>query len=219
MRKKTNRALPWAAPAAGMAAGLVLAAFATLTTSATAQVPGLQSQDVGFPALAGSTTFAAGKYTIVGGGNDIWGNADNFHYAYITATGDFDYVVKVEDLQGPDGWTKAELMAREVDEVSFGGPDAGDRFIASMTTRSAGQNEVGLQWRSDARASGCGWPNDIGIAAPVVRPAYPNTWLRLERIGNKFWGYNSTDGTAWTVLRGSPYVIDAETLNLSLIHI
>ena len=196
-----------------MAAGLVLAAFATLTTSATAQVPGLQSQDVGFPALAGSTTFAAGKYTIVGGGNDIWGNADNFHYAYITATGDFDYVVKVEDLQGPDGWTKAELMAREVDEVSFGGPDAGDRFIASMTTRSAGQNEVGLQWRSDARASGCGWPNDIGIAAPVVRPAYPNTWLRLERIGNKFWGYNSTDGTAWTVLRGSPYVIDAETLN------
>ncbi|MHB9006928.1 MAG: hypothetical protein ACYDC1_08345, partial [Limisphaerales bacterium] len=63
MRKKTNRALPWATPAAGMAAGLALAAFATLTASATAQVAGLKSQDVGFPALAGSTTFAAGKYT------------------------------------------------------------------------------------------------------------------------------------------------------------
>ena len=202
MRNKSLRAVSWVALAAGLA-----------STAALGQVPGLKNQDVGFPALAGSTTFTGGKYTIVGGGNDIWGNSDNFHYAYITVTGDFDYIVKCEDLQGPDGWSKAELMAREVDEASYGGPDGTDRFIASMTTRSAGQNEVALQWRSNARGSGCAWPNDIGFGTPVVRPAYPNTWLRLERIGNNFWGYNSTDGTTWSVLRGSPYVTDAETLN------
>lgn len=80
-----------------------------------------------------------------------------------------------------------------------------------MTTRAAGQNEVALQWRSDygtaisGFGSGCAWPNDIGIGAPLARPAYPNTWLRLERIDSRFWGYSSTNGTNWTLLRGSPY--------------
>ena len=194
MRNKTLQAVSLVALAVGLAG-----------TTAWAQIPGLKNQDVGFPALPGSTTFADGKYTIVGGGNDIWGNADNFHYAYITVTGDFDYIVKVESLEGPDGWTKAELMAREIDEVTFGGPDASDRHISNMTTRSAGQNEVGLQFRSDARSAGSAWPNDIGITTPTYAPTYPNTWLRLERMGSKFWGYASTDGNTWTVLRGSPY--------------
>jgi hypothetical protein len=200
MLNKTLRGVSIAALVAGLA-----------SSAAWGQIPGLKNQDVGMTSLAGSTTFAGGKYTIVGGGADIWGAADGFHFAYITVTGDFDYIVKCEDLQGPDGWSKAELMAREVGDGAD--PDGGDRFIASMTTRSGGQNEVALQWRSDLRGGGCAWPNDIGIATPVVRPAYPNTWLRLERIGNNFWGYNSTDGTTWSMLRGSPYVIDTETLN------
>lgn len=177
------------------------------------QVPGLRNQDVGAPTLAGSTTYSAatGKYTIVGGGNDIWNNSDNFHYAYITVTGDFDYIVKCEDLQGPDNWSKAELMAREVDEATYGGPMGDDRHISTMTTRAGGQNEVALQWRSNARGSGSAWPNDIGITAPLYRPTYPNTWLRLERVGSKFWGYASQDGVTWTELRGGGY--DFEGLN------
>jgi len=43
----------------------------------------------------------------------------------------------------------------------------------------------------------------------VQRPTYPNTWLRLERMGSKFWGYASTDGQSWTLLRGSPYDFNA----------
>ncbi|MBM3884090.1 MAG: DUF1349 domain-containing protein, partial [Verrucomicrobia bacterium] len=170
------------------------------------QIPGLKNEDVGYPALLGSTTYANGKYTIVGGGNDIWGSSDNFHYAYIIVTGDFDYIVKVESLSGPDNWTKAELMAREAADWGLGpDPEGDDRHISNMTTRSGGQNEVALQWRSNNRGSGSAWPNDIGITTPVQRPTYPNTWLRLERMGSKFWGYASTDGQSWTLLRGSPY--------------
>lgn len=202
MRNKTSRVLSALAVAAGLAAA-----------AAWGQIPGLQNQDVGFPGLPGSTTFAGGKYTVTGGGNDIWGASDNFHYAYIKVTGDFDYIVKVESLTRnstngtDDGWSKAELMAREAVDDGFGGlfPDGSDRHISNMTTRSDGQNEVGLQWRSDLRGSGSAWPNDIGITTPVYRPTYPNTWLRLERVGSKFWGYASTDGVTWTELRGSPY--------------
>lgn len=194
---------------------LLVATFAGLAvaTALAQQIPGLKYQDVGSPTLPGSTTYSAatGKYTIVGGGNDIWNNSDNFHYAYITVTGDFDYIVRCEDLQGPDNWTKAELMAREIDEATYGGPDGTDRHISVMTTRTGGQNEVALQWRSNARGSGSAWPNDIGIGTPLYRPTYPNTWLRLERVGSRFWGYASQDGVTWTELRGSGY--DFEGLN------
>ncbi len=187
---------------------LAVAAIAVMAaTVGLAQPAGIKHQDVGSPSLAGSYTVAAGKISMVGGGNDIWNSADNFHFAYITVTGDFDYVVKVENLQGPDNWSKAELMAREGTDagaagLSFAGED---RHISNMTTRSGGQNEIGLQWRSDSSGTGSAWPNDIGIGTPLQRPTYPNTWLRLERTGSKFWGYASSDGLAWTLLRGSPY--------------
>src|SRR5205823_10880334 len=29
---------------------------------------------------------------------------------------------------------------------------------------------------------------------------YPNVWIRLQRAGNTFTGYFSTDGTTWTVV-------------------
>jgi len=144
---------------AAMALGLVL-------PSSRAQTPTLVSQDVGAPLLAGSMSQAGGKITIVGGGNDIWNASDNFYYAFFQVTNDFDYEAKVEDLQGPDNWTKAELMAREAADLGTGlQPQGDDRHINVMTTRAGGQNEVALQWRSDSRASGSAWPNEIGIAA------------------------------------------------------
>lgn len=185
--------------AATLAAGLTL-------PSAQAQTPTLKSKDVGFPSLPGSLTQAGGKITIVGGGNDIWGTADNFYYAYFEVTGDFDYEVKVEDLQGPDNWTKAELMAREAADPGTGlDPGADDRHVSNMTTRAGGQNEIGLQWRSDFRGSGSAWPNDIGITTPLYRPTFPNTWLRLMRMGSKFYALAGTNGVDWVLLRGSPY--------------
>lgn len=185
---------------------LPLAGLCLAPQPGTSQTLTLQNQDVGFPALPGSLTVTNGKYVVIGGGNDIWGNSDNFHFAWLEVTNDFDYEVQVESLVGPDAWTKAELMAREAADFGTGLiPDGTDRHINSMTTRSAGQNEIALQWRADARGSGSAWPNDIGITAPVVRPTYPNTWLRLMRLGTKFYGLTSTNGVDWVLLRGSPY--------------
>ena len=69
--------------------------------------------DIGAPALAGSATFQNGTYTIVGSGNDIWDQADQFHYVYQAVTGDIDVSARVASLQGSNGWAKAGVMIRE----------------------------------------------------------------------------------------------------------
>lgn len=150
--------------------------------------------DLGSPLLAGSATDNGdGTKTIVGGGADIWGTADSGYFYYTTISDRvWDAVVRVRDLQGPDGWTKCELMVRLPDEFA-GMPLAGDPFIANMTTRSGGQNQIGPQWRA-VRGGDADW-NALGL---TVRPSYPNTWLKIERREAVFSIYYGTDGTTWT---------------------
>ena len=149
-------------------------------------------RDVGTPSLPGSVTGTPpGVQTIVGGGSDIWGTSDNFYYYYTTVTGQvWDAKVRVQDLQGPDHWTKCELMVRIPD--STGIPQGPDPFIAMMTTRSAGQNQIGPQWRS-SRGGNADW----NALNQTVRPGYPDVWLRIKREGSLFSLYYGTNGTDW----------------------
>jgi hypothetical protein len=198
---------------------LAAALAALLPSGAKAATPTLKDVDIGTynsndSTLTGSMTTtkdAAGNpvYLIRGGGDDIWNAADSFHYAYFKVSGDFDYVVRVQDVEGPDTWTKAELMAREPD--STGNPTQADRFVAQMTTRdstagTAGQNNVNIQLRVQDRGDnaagnpgGAQAPSDVGLNNYTTAPTYPNTWLRLRRAGNVFQNFVSTDGKNWTL--------------------
>ncbi len=159
--------------------------------------------DLGSPLLSGSATDNGdGTMTIVGGGADIWGTADSGFYYYTTMSDPvWDAVVRVRDLVnhddagtgtiGDDGWTKCELMVRLPDEWA-GMPMADDPFIANMTTRSGGQNQIGPQWRT-ARAGNADW-NALGL---TIRPDYPNVWLKIERREALFTLYYGTDGATW----------------------
>jgi hypothetical protein len=190
-----------------------IAAFAGLTAYSTqAAVPTLTGADVGAPSVPGSlttSTDATGTvYTVVGGGSDIWGTADNFYYAYFKVTGDFDYVVNVKSHvgnSGDGGWSKAELMARVDDGSGF--PQGGDVFLANMATRPssdtanaapAGVNNRGPQWRA-LRDQNCSatTPN------PAIPPQTANNWLRMERVGNVLYMYTSNDGLTWSMY--NPY--------------
>src|SRR5262249_57232414 len=48
------------------------------------------AQDIGAPAIAGSSSFntSSGVYTVAGAGTDISGTSDQFQYLYKTLTGD-----------------------------------------------------------------------------------------------------------------------------------
>ena len=183
---------------------LLIAALAGVSTRAA--TPTLTDVEIGAPSMPGSMTKAAdGKITITGGGADIWGAADACHYAYFKATGDFDYVVKVESLvgnSGDGGWSKAELMAR-LEETAGAGPQPGDPFLANMTTRPssdtansapAGVNFRGPQWRVNRDGNA-----DWRTPSPVITPNIPENWLRLERVGTAFYMYWSNDGKTWAM--------------------
>lgn len=151
--------------------------------------------DVGGPANAGSTVDNGdGTLTIRGGGNDIWNNSDQFFYHYQSVTGlSWNAVMRVHDLQGPDHWTKAMLMVRFPDPA-VGTPQGGDLHISASTTRAGGENWLFGAYRNSRNGGS-------GDYRPDVRPAYPNTWLRVERFGSTFNLYLGTDGVNWTKYR------------------
>ncbi len=149
----------------------------------------------------GSLTVNAepGSFTVEGGGGDIWDVSDEFTFHYRPIEGDFDVAIRVESVEPVARWTKAGLMVRE--------STAGDSRMAwvrttpeAVPTQSAdtGVNDVQFAYRKgydDGSGSNGGQHEEGGGI-----PSYPNTWLRLTRVGNVFTGYNSADGVNWTML-------------------
>jgi hypothetical protein len=142
------------------------------------------SGDIGTPAAAGSFSFDNDVYTIQGSGEDIWGTADAFHYAYRQMSGDFQMTIRVTDITafpGNDGWTKAGIMARQ--SLDTGSANV---FIAATDTAANGST---FQWRSAANSNSTSQRllEDIyTINEPVC--------IRLVRQGNTFTGYVLLEG-------------------------
>ena len=131
---------------------------------------------------------------IVGGGADIWGTADQFVYLYKQVTGNFDFIVKGESLVNSDVWAKMGPMARE-------STAPGSRHVFLAVTPQAGNNYYSAQGRP---GTGVASVSDIlenryqGIYRPAA--SYPNSWLRLQRIGSVFYEYTSTNGINWRLI-------------------
>ena len=69
--------------------------------------------DVGAPALAGSSTYANGVFTVNGAGADIWGGADQFQFVHQTLTGDGQIIARVTAEENTDPWAKAGVMIKQ----------------------------------------------------------------------------------------------------------
>src|SRR5713101_8464372 len=70
-------------------------------------------QDIGSPAIGGTSSAAAGGYDLTAGGRDIGGTSDQFTFEYEQRSGDFDVKMRLAALSSSDVWAKAGLMARE----------------------------------------------------------------------------------------------------------
>src|SRR5213083_602528 len=150
-----------------------------LISVADAQVVSSQDRDIGAVAVAGSASNnGTGGFTVTASGADIWGTADEFHYVYVSLTGDMEMVTRVTGVQFTDGWAKAGLMARET-------LDANSRNLMVFLTP---QNLSGFQWR--AATGGSSSYYDGGSAGLPY-------WLKLVRSGNTFSGYRAADGVNW----------------------
>jgi hypothetical protein len=144
---------------------------------------GLTDIDIGGAAPAGSATYANGKWTVKGGGAEIWGTNDSCHFAYQALTGDGAIVAKVESLQNTSPSAKAGVMMRT--SLAQGAPRA---WMAITNRVQAEQNMQNL-----AVYGG----NNYGNKVLPIASATASYWVKLERIGNMITGYVSPDGTNW----------------------
>jgi len=165
--------------------------------------------------IGSATNTSASDFTIIGGGNDIWDNVDEFTYQYTEVTGDFDVRVRVESLDPSARWTKAGIMVRETlaedSRMVFPrvtplavptvnpAPPAADAFGANDTRLAyrTGRHEPTGAFADDHNG---GRHEDIDAANTIGAANIPNAWLRLVRRGNVFHASNSVDGIAWQFL-------------------
>lgn len=151
--------------------------------------------DIGNPAIAGTVTVSDGGFDITAGGADVWGVKDEFNFVYIEKTGDFDFQARVESLTATHQYTKAGLMARE--DLTPGSRHIYFQIFPNNMPRNNNNGGFEFQYRQI---------KDGGMKAiypvrfegkPDFPVTFPNTWIRLKRIGNKFIGYTGTDGKSW----------------------
>ncbi len=128
----------------------------------------------------------AGTYTIAASGADIWGTADEFHFAYkeITGDGSCTIIAKVESLDNTDPFAKAGVMIRNTldpgarNAAVFVTPEQGTRFQYRNATDEIYET---TQFIND--------PND---------PNWAPKWVRVERNrGGLIRAKYSEDGSTW----------------------
>ncbi|MEQ1858634.1 MAG: protein kinase [Chthoniobacteraceae bacterium] len=126
----------------------------------------------------GGFAFKDGGYTVRNAGRDIWGNSDNFGFAFREITGDFELVARVVEVTTPQPGYKAGLIVR----AGLGGDEPG---VAALMTSG---DRFGHQGRLKK-----GTPT-----SEVKTPKQPLPhWLKLVRAGGQITSYHSADGTAW----------------------
>jgi hypothetical protein len=143
--------------------------------------PGLKltDLDIGAPQTKGSLAVANGSYSVSGSGSDIFGTVDQFNYAYQAASGDVVIVAHVVSETNTDVWAKAGVMIRAstADNSAFAGVFATPGNGVAMIVRTA---------------------TGIGAIDIGKKPATTPVWVKLQRSGNTFTGFLSTDGISWT---------------------
>jgi hypothetical protein len=151
--------------------------------------------DVGNPAIAGTVTVSDGGFDIIAGGADVWGVKDEFNFVYIEKTGDFDFAARVESLTATHQYTKAGLMARE--DLTPGSRHIYFQIFPDNKPRNKNNGGFEYQYRqlTDGEMKAI-YPVRFE-GTPDFPVTFPNTWIRLKRIGNKFTGYSGTDGKSW----------------------
>ncbi len=145
--------------------------------------------------MGGFVEGPTGTYTMTAEGADIWGNADEFHFAWKELSGAGSIVAKVESVSDTNPWAKAGVMIRDTLEP-------GSRHAMIVVTPG---NGVVLQYRSNENSESESTAQETGITAPQ--------WVKLERtVGGLVRGYYSADGNAWTQL-GTPQTV---TMNMPM---
>ncbi len=131
----------------------------------------------------GSQTLSGGTWNVVGGGGDIWGTADAFHFVSQSLAADGSIGAQIASQTNTSAWAKAGLMMRAT-------TDPGSPYYAVFATPG---NGIAVQWRTAPGGSS----SQASTAGTL--PEY----VRITRAGTTFSAYTSPDGVTWTLVPGS----------------
>lgn len=159
------------------------AAHNQIATNVTFTAVSYQTANVGGSMPPGAFAAVAGGYDLSAGGADIGGKADQFGFAYQSRSGDFDVQVRLDAIDAADLWSKAGLVARESLEP-------GSAFVGALAT----PGNVGAFFLTRPTTGAA------ANASASFSASCPRTWLRLQRTGNQFVGFVSSDGKAWLTM-------------------
>jgi regulation of enolase protein 1 (concanavalin A-like superfamily) len=173
----------------------------TSSQMATGVVQNFTAVDINTPDVGVSFSSAPGTYEIQAGGSDFSGTSDSGHFLYKPQSGDFDVKVQIASNVRPSN--RNGIMARESEDAGAvnvhvtWNPDAGYGATVRPTT---GDNTAFF-------SPGNTWVCDLHDP--------PAVWLRLQRVGDVFTAYRSSDGKQWIEL-GTTTVTLPETVLLGL---
>ena len=141
----------------------------------------------GYPASTGSFVEGpVGTFTMTGSGADIWTidsvEADEFHFAYKTLTGQGSIVARVDSIENTHVWAKAGVMIRETLN-----PDSAHAMMIVSATSG-----VAFQRRPETGGTSVG--NTVAdLAAPY--------WVKIERdLAGNFTASSSANGSTWQMV-------------------
>ena len=153
--------------------------------------------DIGNPAIVGTVKVSENGFDITAGGVDIWGVKDEFNFVYVERNGDFDLVSRIESLSASHLYTKAGLMARE--DLKAGCRHIYFQVFPDNNARNKNNGGYEFQYRQEKDGEMKAIYPKSSIGTPEFPVAYPDTWIRLQRVNNDFTGYYSADGRNWKV--------------------
>jgi hypothetical protein len=144
-------------------------------------------------------------YSLTAAGADIWGTADQFHYAYKMLNGDGTMIARVASVgTGTSEWAKGGVMIRQ--SLAAGSTHAYMPITGPSATAASGGNGASFQRRLVADLDSTNNDNATRVEAPY--------WVKIERKGDAFTGFISADGVEWaqlgeaqTIAMGNPVYI------------
>jgi hypothetical protein len=165
---------------------------AAATTPAAALPSPWLNSDIGAVGATGSASAINGVFTINGSGDNVWGTADSFNYAYRSWTGDGQIVARATlPNDGFEGIMFRESLAANSKQTSVLIDDSRTGFVRRTTT------------------GGTSTSNDVNVAAPQ--------YLKLIRTGDSFTAYRSATGSGWTQIGGAINIPMAPTIFVGLL--
>jgi beta-glucanase (GH16 family) len=181
----------------------MLVDYVRAAVSPLSAVPSLVDADIGSPGQPGSSSFDGLAWTVNGSGSDIWNSSDQFHFTSQSFTGDVTITARVDNLLNTGTFAKAGIMIRD-------GTAANARYAFTFVNPPNGQPGDGANF--ELRSAVGTNSQAVGSASGITAPE----WLKLQRAGNTFTAYYSSNGVTWTQLGASQTIAMSSAVNVGL---